>query len=108
VDSRSEDLTRIGKLLPRATLAMDIAAGIVRDHLPAVIRAKGDRDMVSDIDIQIERAVRGFLQDQTPDIGFMGRRKAARAGPSCSGSLIRSTEQRTSLRESRCTPSRWR
>jgi myo-inositol-1(or 4)-monophosphatase len=72
VDSRQEDLTRFGPLAPKATQAMDIAAGIIRDRLPAVVRAKGDRDMVSDIDVQIERAVRGFLHDETPDIGFMG------------------------------------
>ena len=72
MDSRQEDLTRYGKLMPLATRAMDIAAGIIRDHLPAVVSAKGDRDMVSDIDVQIERAVRGFLHDQAPDMGFMG------------------------------------
>jgi myo-inositol-1(or 4)-monophosphatase len=72
VDSRKEDLTRFSKFMPVAGRAMDVAAGIIRDRLPAVVSAKGDRDMVSDIDVQIERAVRGFLQDQTPDIGFMG------------------------------------
>jgi myo-inositol-1(or 4)-monophosphatase len=72
VDSRKEDLTRFGMLMPVASRAMDVAAGIIRDRLPAVVSAKGDRDMVSDIDVQIERAVRGFLHDQTPDIGFMG------------------------------------
>jgi myo-inositol-1(or 4)-monophosphatase len=72
VDSRQEDLTRYSMLMPLATHAMDIAAGIIRDHLPAVVSAKGDRDMVSDIDVQIERAVRGFLHDQAPEMGFMG------------------------------------
>lgn len=60
---------------------MDIAGEIIRDHLPAVIRAKGDRDMVSDIDVQIERAVREFLRDHTPDIGFMGEEEGGNTGP---------------------------
>jgi myo-inositol-1(or 4)-monophosphatase len=81
VDSRPEDLTRFGELLSTATGAMDIAVEIIRDHLPAVIRAKGDRDMVSDIDVHIERAVRGFLQDQTPGIGFMGEEEGGTSGP---------------------------
>lgn len=81
MDSRPEDLTRFGELLPTATQAIDIAVEIIRDHLPAVVRAKGDRDMVSDIDVQIERAVRGFLQDRTPDIGFMGEEEGGTSEP---------------------------
>jgi myo-inositol-1(or 4)-monophosphatase len=80
VDSRSEDLTAVGRLLPTATQAMDIAAAIIRDHMPAVIRAKGDRDMVSDIDVHIERSVRSFLQDRTPDVGFMGEEEGGSSG----------------------------
>ena len=86
MDSRPEDLTRFGELLPTATQAMDIAVEIIRDHLPAVIRAKGDRDMVSDIDVQIERAVRGFLRG--PDAatsGSWGRRRGALAGRAAVG-----------------------
>ena len=81
MDSRPEDLIRIRGLLPMATQAMDIAAEIIRDQVPSVIRAKGDRDMVSDIDVQIERAVRGFMHERTPDIGFMGEEEGGSSGP---------------------------
>jgi myo-inositol-1(or 4)-monophosphatase len=80
VDSRQEDLTPFAALMPTATQAMDIAAEIIGDHRPAVIKAKGDRDMVSEIDVQIERAVRGFLHDQAPDIGFMGEEEGGTSG----------------------------
>jgi myo-inositol-1(or 4)-monophosphatase len=51
---------------------MDIASRIIRDRLPSVVSAKGDRDMVSDIDVEIEQAVRGYLHEQDPEIGFVG------------------------------------
>ena len=33
--------------------------------------------MVSDIDVQIERAVRGYLHEQNPDIGFLGEEEGS-------------------------------
>jgi len=51
---------------------MDLAAEIVRQREPVVVRAKGDRDMVSDVDTEIERAVRRYLQKHTPEVGFLG------------------------------------
>jgi myo-inositol-1(or 4)-monophosphatase len=59
-------------LLPVALEAVDLAAQIVRTHLPGIITAKGDRDMVSEVDLAVERAVRDFLTDRTPDIRFLG------------------------------------
>jgi myo-inositol-1(or 4)-monophosphatase len=57
--------------MPVAVQAMDLARQIVR-QLPSAVDAKGDRDMVSDVDVQIERAVRAFLSEHTPDVGFLG------------------------------------
>jgi myo-inositol-1(or 4)-monophosphatase len=73
-------VTQARELLPVAEQAMDIARQMVSEHRPAVVSAKGDRDMVSDIDVSVERAVRGFLKDRTPDIGFMGEEEGDRAG----------------------------
>lgn len=65
-------MTAVRALLPVALEAVDIAAGIVRTHLPGIVAAKGDRDMVSEVDLAVERAVRDFLTDRTPDIRFLG------------------------------------
>lgn len=73
-------MTQPGSYLPIAARAMDLAAEIVRRQEPAVVKAKGDRDMVSDVDIEIERAVRGFLQSHSPEIGFLGEEEGNAAG----------------------------
>ncbi len=71
--------------MPVAAQAMDIASRIIRERLPAVISGKGDRDMVSDIDVEIERAVRGYLQGQNPAIGFLGEEEGDGAAAGSDG-----------------------
>lgn len=44
-------MTEPAKFLPVAAKAMDLASQIIHERLPAVVSAKGDRDMVSDIDV---------------------------------------------------------
>src|SRR5262249_36981988 len=39
---------------------------------PGAVSPKGDRDIVSEVDLQIERRVREHLRRRTPDIGFLG------------------------------------
>ena len=39
---------------------------------PGTIRAKGDRDMVSDTDLTIELQIRAALREATPNFGFLG------------------------------------
>ncbi len=58
--------------LPVAVAAVDLAAEIIRSCEPAVVMAKGDRDVVSDVDIEIERAVRAYLRSHSPEVGFVG------------------------------------
>ena len=67
--------------MPIATQAMDIASEIVT-QLPSAVDAKGDRDMVSDVDVQIERAVRAYLGEHTPEIGFLGEETGDAPGSS--------------------------
>jgi myo-inositol-1(or 4)-monophosphatase len=47
-------------------------AQLVRTRLPKHLTAKGDRDCASNVDHEIERDLRAFLADTTPDIGFLG------------------------------------
>ncbi len=64
-------------LMNAACQAMDIAARMALSRKPEVTAKKGDRDMVSDLDIAIERTVRGFLADATPGVGFLGEEEGA-------------------------------
>lgn len=65
----SPDLT---SLMPVALRAMDLAEEYVRIHEPGLVTAKGDRDMVTDVDLAVERMVREFLAEATPAVGFLG------------------------------------
>jgi myo-inositol-1(or 4)-monophosphatase len=59
-------------LLPVALRAAETAAEMMRTRRPARLTEKHDRDLVSDVDIAIEREVRAMLEQATPDIGFLG------------------------------------
>jgi myo-inositol-1(or 4)-monophosphatase len=61
-------------LLLAAEQAVDIGAGILRrgrSHIGALID-KGDRDFATDVDLQIETAIKTALATATPDIPFLG------------------------------------
>ncbi|MUN36012.1 inositol monophosphatase family protein [Actinomadura litoris] len=59
-------------LLPVALRAAEIASDLVRTRVPGLLTAKGDRDMASEVDYAVERAVRAYLRDRTPDIAILG------------------------------------
>lgn len=61
-----------GPLLPIALDAVDIARDLVRGKQHGALTAKGDRDMASETDYAVERALRDFLREKTPDINFLG------------------------------------
>src|SRR5262249_24196713 len=48
------------------------AVRLLRASGPGQVTAKADRDMVSELDLSIERQVREHLQQVTPGIGFLG------------------------------------
>lgn len=73
-------MTEPSTYLPVALQAMDLARQIVRERLPSDVDSKGDRDMVSDIDLLIERKIRGFLQEQSPEFAFVGEEEGNAAG----------------------------
>lgn len=70
-------------VLLAAEHAVDIGATILRQgrsHFGALI-AKGDRDFATDVDVQIEAAVREYLDKATPDIAFLGEESGGDGGP---------------------------
>lgn len=67
------------ELLKIATEAVDLARSVLDDaHTPGAVMAKGDRDMATEADFEIERRVRAFLAEATPEFGFLGEEE----GPS--------------------------
>jgi 3'-phosphoadenosine 5'-phosphosulfate (PAPS) 3'-phosphatase len=68
-------------LLPVAFQAADIAADMMRTRRPAQLTEKHDRDLVSDVDLAIERQVRAHLAGATPDIGFLGEEEGQSGSP---------------------------
>jgi myo-inositol-1(or 4)-monophosphatase len=59
-------------LLPVALRAADAAAEMMRSRRPALVTEKHDRDLVSDVDVAIERQIRSLLEQATPEIGLLG------------------------------------
>jgi myo-inositol-1(or 4)-monophosphatase len=59
-------------LLPIALEAVEVGGELIRSRPPGKVTAKGDRDMASELDFAVERAVRAFLEKKTPSIGFLG------------------------------------
>ncbi|MGC0379901.1 inositol monophosphatase family protein [Streptomyces sp. SAI-129] len=59
-------------LLDLARSVTERAEQQLRDLTPDLITAKGDRDMVTNVDLAIEREARKSLLDGAPGIGFVG------------------------------------
>ncbi|NKQ54652.1 inositol monophosphatase [Amycolatopsis sp. K13G38] len=68
-------------LLPIAREAVALARRVIRSRVPASVRAKGDRDLVSDVDLAVEDAVREFLARETPEIGILGEEHGRSGDP---------------------------
>jgi myo-inositol-1(or 4)-monophosphatase len=73
-------LTGTGPLLAAAARAMDTAADMARHHGSLRSRSKGDRDMVTDLDVEIERAVRASLHHDAPHVAFLGEEESSATG----------------------------
>jgi myo-inositol-1(or 4)-monophosphatase len=70
-----------GSLLPVAFQATEIAADMMRTRRPTSVTEKHDRDLVSDVDLAIERQVRAHLATATPGIGFLGEEEGESGAP---------------------------
>jgi 3'-phosphoadenosine 5'-phosphosulfate (PAPS) 3'-phosphatase len=96
------------RLLPVAREAVAIARRIIRYRGPLSVLAKGERDMVTDVDLAVEDAVREFLGRETPDVGILGEEQGQPAARTarCGGRSIRWTARRTWPGAFRCAPCR--
>ncbi|MGW7203928.1 inositol monophosphatase family protein [Streptomyces sp. NPDC054837] len=70
-------MTDLAPLLQVAGAALDQVSALVTEMAVGAVQAKGDRDMVSEIDLAVEERVRSFLQKETPEIGFLGEENGA-------------------------------
>ncbi|TDU89455.1 myo-inositol-1(or 4)-monophosphatase [Kribbella voronezhensis] len=75
-------MTDLHALLATANEAVSKAADIIRSRQPGMLTAKGDRDMASEVDYAVEKALRRFLAAATPQIGFLGEEEGRTAGNS--------------------------
>ena len=76
-----EFVTDLPRLLGIGGAAVDVAGELVGARGPGVLHSKGDRDMASDMDLAVEKAVREYLAGVTPEIGFLGEEEGgARVG----------------------------
>ncbi|MFG3207837.1 inositol monophosphatase family protein [Streptomyces sp. NPDC048192] len=64
-------------LLDIGLAAVDQAVAVVREMAVGEVTNKGDRDMVSALDLAVEDRVRSFLRQETPEIGFLGEERGA-------------------------------
>lgn len=68
-------MTDHAALLSVAREAVAKATGIIRTMTSFSVAAKGDRDMVTDVDLAVEDTVREFLARETPEIGILGEER---------------------------------
>ncbi|XVQ11207.1 inositol monophosphatase family protein [Spirillospora sp. CA-255316] len=52
--------------------AAEVAGEIMRTRGPGLVTAKGERDMATEVDYAVEREVRAYLRERTPDIAILG------------------------------------
>ncbi|MEV8439494.1 inositol monophosphatase family protein [Actinosynnema sp. NPDC051121] len=62
----------LDQLAEIAQEAVGIGTQLIKRSRPKTVTEKVDRDTYTDVDVQIERAVRAYLAEATPDIGFIG------------------------------------
>jgi myo-inositol-1(or 4)-monophosphatase len=73
-----------GSFLTVAMNAATMAREIITASRPATVTEKSDRDLVSDVDVRVERTIRGYLQDATPGIAFLGEEEGQTGDPDAS------------------------
>ncbi|GAB2559891.1 inositol monophosphatase family protein [Nocardia heshunensis] len=59
-------------LLEVARSAVALGGKLLGTTEPGVVSAKGDRDLVTELDVTIQQTVRAYLADETPEIAFIG------------------------------------
>ncbi|MDQ3153298.1 MAG: inositol monophosphatase [Actinomycetota bacterium] len=77
---RSDTHSDAQHLLAIAKDAAAVASELVRSRRPITVTWKGDRDVTSDVDLTVEKAVRDFLRAHTPTAGFLGEEEGGHPG----------------------------
>lgn len=65
------------EMLTVARDAVDLARQVLAETTVNAVRSKHDRDLVSNVDLTIEREVRDVLGRQTPSVGFVGEEEGS-------------------------------
>jgi myo-inositol-1(or 4)-monophosphatase len=74
-------MNELEALLPIAREAVRRARRIILGRAPLRVRTKGERDIVTDVDLEVEDAVREFLARETPHIGVLGEEQGRSGDP---------------------------
>jgi myo-inositol-1(or 4)-monophosphatase len=72
----TDELTYLTRI---AEQAVDLGCDIVKTTATVEIRLKSDRDIVTDVDLAVEREVREFLERMTPAASFLGEEETSTA-----------------------------
>lgn len=59
-------------MLAVAQEAVEIGRRLMTTQGPGEVHTKGNRDLVTDLDVRIQREVRAFLERATPEVRFLG------------------------------------
>ncbi|MEU4443993.1 inositol monophosphatase [Actinosynnema sp. NPDC050801] len=70
----------LDQLAEIAQKAVEIGGIMIKNSRPKIVTEKKDRDTVTDVDLKIERKIRAYLAEHTPEIGFTGEEEGAREG----------------------------
>ncbi|MBO0848483.1 MAG: inositol monophosphatase, partial [Pseudonocardia sp.] len=73
-------MSDVEQLMLVAREAMVIARRIIRSRTPLSVTTKGERDLVTDVDLAVEDAVRELLTARTPELGILGEEHGRSGG----------------------------
>ncbi|WP_216209537.1 inositol monophosphatase family protein [Amycolatopsis aidingensis] len=62
----------LNELLGIAREGAEIGAKLMTTLAPGTVRAKGDRDYVTELDVKVQHEIRDHLHRATPDVDFLG------------------------------------
>lgn len=99
------------ELFEIAWQATQIGAATLKKSQPSSVQHKGDRDLVTDIDLAIQRDIADYLAQTTPEIPLLAEESEQQPDIETSEwlwVLTPSTERRTSSTGCRCAPYHWR
>ena len=69
----------LAELVTIAQQAVGLGYDLVKNTTPTKIRLKGDRDVVTEVDLTVEKEVRAFLAHMTPHIEFLGEEEGGQS-----------------------------